>query len=264
MKQKNALKIAMVVLAICFVQNRIFAQENPAIPSKKAFIAELNFNPFGENIISFNQLQLKYRVGNHTALRLGLAFDRTTNHLSDEDYLPSEPRKITGDENLTKFGILPGIEYHFLKNSKVSPYLGLELSFFNRSVKSHYRDYSQEYDNNLGEYRYIPIEVDIEGSTRSITTEYIQSLYGYSYYSRTEYLNRAYTSFGGNLLAGCDFYFMRNMYAGVEIGLGYNFIKQEKVTIDFSNEVDPTIIPSFTTSKFGLYYNSALRLGFWF
>jgi hypothetical protein len=268
MKRKNTFKIVIIALAICSMHNGIFAQENPAIPAKKAFMAELNFTPFGDDVIRFNQLQLKYRINDHLALRLGLAFDHSSNKLTADDYLPSEPRKTTGEESLTKFGILPGIEYHFLKNSKISPYLGVEFFCFNRSVESHYRDY--EY---AGNDTYTPVKTDIDGATRNIQMEYIPSIYSSPYgsyygyddvYSYYIYPERAYTSFGGNLLAGCDFYFMRNMYVGVEVGLGYNYLKNKKVTIDMSNLVDPTIFPSVTTSTFGFYYNSALRLGFWF
>jgi hypothetical protein len=229
---------------------------------------ELNFKPIGENIISFNQLQFKYTISDNLALRLGLAFDQNTIDQSDDDYEPSALRKVTGNEKSTKFGVLPGIEYHFLKNSKISPYLGAEFSFFNRSVNSHYQDFVQEYDNNSGDYRYVPVKIDIDGASRKITTESIVYLPGGNYYyynyTYTEYPERTYTSSGGNLLAGCDFYFMRNVYVGVEAGLGYNYVKTKKVTIKASNEVKPNILPSFTTGKFGFYYNSALRLGFWF
>jgi len=259
-------KIILVVITTVFslLQNTIFAQEIPATPSKNTFMMELNFKPFGENIISFNQLQMKHRVSDNFALRLGLAFDHNTLDLSDDDYDPSEPYKVTGNEKITKFGLLPGFEYHFLKNSKISPYWGIEFSLINQSVKSHYKDFKQEY--NSGNSKYVPVEIDIDGATRKITAEYIQNpIYpGYYYYSYTEYLDRAYSSFGGNLLAGCDFYFMRHVYVGVEVGLGYNHVYNKKVTINTSDEVNPTILPSHTIGKFGFYYNSALRLGFWF
>jgi hypothetical protein len=228
----------------------------------------LNFKPFGENVISFNQLQLKYRLADDWALRLGLSLDNKILDQSDDDYESSEQRKVTGKENATKFGVMPGIEYHFLKNSKISPYVGAELSFSKRTVKSHYRDYTSEsyYDNSTGSYqtRYVPVEIDIDGATRLVTAEYISNPYGYSYYQRTEYLNRACTSYGGNLLLGCDFYFMRNLYIGLEAGLGYNYTQYKKISIEISNQVRPTILPSYTESKLGFYYNSALRLGFWF
>jgi len=265
MKQATFLTIS-AAFAFCSLQHALFAQENLVTPSKNAFMMELNFKPFGENIITFNQLQLKYKVNDGVALRLGLAFDQNKSDLPGDDYEPSYPLKVNGNENVTKFGILPGIEYHFLKNSKISPFLGAEFSFFNQSVKSHYRDFENKWDYPQ-QYQYIPVEVDIDGATRRVVseyTEYIPISSGYYYYSYTEFPERAYSSFGGNLLAGCDFYFMRNLYVGVEAGLGYNYVQTKKVTIDISNEVKPTILPSYTTTRFGFYCNSALRLGFWF
>lgn len=274
MKNKKMI-ISLVVIATvcCLWQNTIYAQEvsatptTSAIPSKNAFMMELNFKPFGENIVSFNQLQAKYRVSENVALRLGLAFDHNKMDLKGDDYDPSEPMKVTSNEKMTKFGFLPGFEFHFLKNSKISPYWGIEFSFFNQSVKSHYKDFKQEYSS--GEYKYVPVEIDIDGANRKITIEYVYIPYPgggyyYSYNSYTEYHERAYSSFGGNLLAGCDFYFMRHLYVGIEVGLGYNHVNYKKVTFDISDEVNPTVFPSYTTGKFGFYYNSALRLGFWF
>jgi hypothetical protein len=267
MKKMKKFRMGITIVAIYFSQN-LMAQETLPIPAKNDFMVELNFKPFGENVISFNQLQLKYKIADNLALRLGLAFDSNVFNLSGDDYHPSQQEKVTGKENLIKFGILPGIEYHFLKNSKISPYVGVGFSLFTQSVKSNYRDYTYEqyYDNTTGSYeiRYIPVDIDIDGATRSITQEYIQTSQGYYAFSRTSYFNRAYTSFGSNLLIGCDFYFMRHLYVGLEIGLGYTYTKNKKVTINLSNQVNPQILPSYTESKFGFYYNSALRLGFWF
>jgi hypothetical protein len=268
MKTINKFGFCIAIFAMCFSQ-KLVAQENVISPVKNDFLVELNFKPFGENVISFNQLQLKYKVSDNVALRLGLAFDNNVRNQSDDDYDSSQQQKVTGKENVTKFGVLPGFEYHFLKNSKISPYVGVELSVFTQSVKSHYRDYEEEgyYDNITGSYqtRYIPIEIDINGATRAVTQDYFQTSQGYYlYYTRLEYLNRAYTSFGSNFLLGCDFYFMRHLYVGLEAGLSYNYTKNKKVTIDSSDQVHPTIMPSSTISKFGFYYNSALRLGFWF
>jgi len=252
---KTKISLAVISSVLCLLQNPIFAQDNPTIPSKNAFMAELNFKPFGENIISFNQLQVKCRVNDQVALRLGLAFDHNKLDLPGDDYHSSEPRKVSGNEKTTKFGFLPGIEFHFLKDSKISPYWGIELSFFTQSVKSHYKDYKAEYIS--GKINYVPVETDIDGATRLID--------GNSYYFvYSDYPKRSFSSFGGNLLLGCDYYFMRNLYVGVEFGLGYNHINNKKVTIDISDQVNPTILPSYTVSKFGFYYNSALRLGFWF
>ncbi len=264
MKQKTTFKTAMAVFTFCFFQITVFAQENPAIPAKNAFMMELNFKPFGEDVISFDHLQIKYKTSDNFAWRLGLAFNRNTMDLPGDDYSPSETHKVTGNEKSTTFGILPGIEYHFMKNSKISPYWGVELSFFNCSVESHYTDFEPRYDHYLERTYYAPVEIDIDGATRKMTSSYRQDSQGYYYYcTTTEYAERAYTSFGGNLLLGCDFYFMRNLYAGIEVGLEYNHVKYKKVTIDTSNQTKH-VIPSYTTTSFDFCYNSALRLGFWF
>ena len=262
------IKMAVAIVTVCFSQHILMAQEKTSIPSKNDLAVELNFKPFGENIISFNQLQFKYRVADNIALRLGLALNSNKLNLKGDDYPDTDPLKYTGSENVTMFGVLPGVEFHFLKNSKISPYIGAELSFTKNSVKSHYRDFNSEsyYNNVTGNYdtRYIPVEIDIKGATRTIEEEYYQTYYGYSYYYTPSYLNRAYTSYGGHLLLGCDYYFMRNLYVGLEAGLGYDYTKYQKVTIGYSNSVTPDIVPSYTDSKLGFYYNSALRLGFWF
>jgi len=262
------IRITIAIFAICFSQHVLMAQDKAPFPSKNNFAVELNFKPFGENVISFNQLQFKCRVSDNVALRLGLALDNNKLSQTEKDYPETEQQKFTGKENFTKVGVLPGIEYHFLKKSKISPYIGAEFSFFKNTVNSHYRDYTYEsnYNYATGRYdtRYIPVEIDIDGATRAIAEQYIQTTYGYTYYTTTSYLNRAYTSYGGHLLLGCDFYFMRNLYVGLEAGLGYDHTKYKKITIDVTEQVNPTIIPSYTESNFGFYYNSAVRLGFWF
>jgi len=259
--------IAIAIFAVCFSQQTLMAQKKCLCPSKNNFAVELNFKPFGENVISFNQLQFKYRVADNVALRLGLALNNNKLKQTDDDYPDTEQQKYTGKENYTKFGVLPGIEYHFLKKSKISPYIGAEISFFKNIVNSHYRDYTYgSYYNPTGNYdtRYIPVEVDIDGATRTISQGYYQTPNGYYSYISTEYTNRAYTSYGGHLLLGCDFYFMPNLYVGLEAGLGYDHTKYKKITVSVDNQANPEIIPSYTETNSGFYYNSALRLGFWF
>jgi len=69
------LGIAAAILMICFSQNTLMAQKKISIPEKNNFAVELNFKSFGENVISFNQLQFKYKITDDVALRPGLAFD---------------------------------------------------------------------------------------------------------------------------------------------------------------------------------------------
>jgi hypothetical protein len=100
------LKTATVIAAFCFSLTGLTAQENPAIPVKNNFAIELDFKPFGENVISFNQLQLKYRLADNWALRLALSLDNKKLNQSGGDYEPSEEQKDTSKENSTKFDLL--------------------------------------------------------------------------------------------------------------------------------------------------------------
>jgi hypothetical protein len=262
---KTPLFIAALAV-FSFISGTAAAQEEKStLPAGNNFMLEFNFKPFGDNIISFNQFQMKYRVTDNFALRLGLAFDKTDVKLNAEDYPESETMKYTSGANTIKYGILPGIEYHFLKNSKVSPYLGFEFSYFNQSAKANYRTFKQEYQN--GKFVYIPVDVKVDGFTgeySSINFEDYPEDGDLARYAAAIYSFRSCTSYGGNLLAGCDFYFMRNMYVGIEAGLSYNSIKYNKITTTRSDAVEPVIVPSTITGKFGFYCNSALRLGFWF
>ena len=104
---KTRVTLVVIVTVCCLWQNMICAQEVSeisSIPPKNAFMMKLNFNPFGENIVSFNQLQVKCQVSENVALRLELAFDHNKLDLKGDDYDPSKPRKINGNEKMTKFG----------------------------------------------------------------------------------------------------------------------------------------------------------------
>lgn len=75
---------------------------------------------------------------------------------------------------------------------------------------------------------------------------------------------RAYHSYGANLIFGTDFYFVKNMYFGFEVGVSYNHNKYEQGTVEQSTTVQKLTIPSYNSSELKLYSNSALRLGVWF
>ena len=85
-------------------------------------------------------------------------------------------------------------------------------------------------------------------------------------FSYTSYTNeRAFNSFGGNLLLGADFFLVKNMYFGFELGLGYEMIKYKQVEYVISSDVRETeTIPSSKSSDFGFFFNNSIRLGIWF
>jgi len=237
-------------------------------PEKKTIMLELNFNPFSPTgVISFENFQTKYWFTNKTVFRLGLQLKNNGNFVTDGDYDPSEQHKATRSENSFLFGIKPGIEFRFLQNSKISPYAGFELQYKNKSTNADYKEYTQSYDYSSGQsvIKYDFVETKVDGALRNYSTSTYSSSNGTYTYSSTSYMGeRAFSSIGGNLLLGSDFYFIKNMYFGFEVGLGYESIKYNQVIVDISNNVKKTTLPSYTSSNIGFYYNSAIRLGVWF
>jgi len=241
-------------------------EPTPNLPGVGNFMVELNFKPFGSgDVISFENLQTKFRITDNISLRLGLKIENQNNSQQHEDFASTEKYPYTASEHSLLFGIKPGIEYHFLKNRKISPYVGCELTYFNKSSDSEYDGYSQSYNGNTGANQYTYQKYTIDGAWRGVgTSTYVSNgtTYNYNYITYTN--QRAYKSVGGNLLFGSDFYFIKNLYFGFEIGLGYNNIKYEQIKIEDSNTVEKTTYPSYNSSNLNFYYNNSIRLGIWF
>lgn len=223
------------------------------IPAQGTMMFEVNLKPFsGDEVISINQFQAKYRLSEQTALRLGVFIDNQTQKQSKEDYDVKEKQPFTTDEKSFVWGILPGIEYHFLKNSKISPYCGVELRYFKQNSSSVYEKYEYQYiGSSSSNYQYI--KYDVDGG-------WISSLSG----NNISLGQRAFHSYGANLLLGTDFYFIKNMYFGFEVGLSYQQIKFEKASISITNQIEKVTTPSYRSSVLNFYSNSAIRLGVWF
>ena len=239
-----------------------------SFPAGKTKMLELNFNPFSSTgVISFENLQTKYWLNKKTVLRLGIQMSKKGTSLTDDDYDSAEKHKTNASEKTFLYGIKPGIEFRLLQNSKVSPYVGFEMQYKNRSTSADYKEYNESYDYSSGQavLKYEFVETKVDGGLRDITSSTINTTNGSYYYSAVSYDNeRAFSSLGGNLLLGSDFYFVRNMYFGFEVGLGYESIKYKQVNVDISTDVNKMTIPSYSTNNLGFYYNSAIRLGVWF
>jgi len=250
-------------------------------PTAKNFMVEINFNPFGhDGVFSFENLQTKYWVNNKTALRLGLQLDNKNNSTTEDDYKSEESSKPTISEKSFLLGFKPGIEFRILPNSRISPYWGVEFSYINKSSSSKYIEYEKKYDSGFKDYVYNKIETNLDGAWRKIDLvelSYSDPYYGstgYRMYQTTNYTSeRAFSSYGLNLLLGTDVFVYKNLYMGFEIGIGYKMLKYKQIKLDINDpsETDPTVIkenkstyPSSKTSDFSFYYNNSIRLGIYF
>jgi len=252
------------LVVLCFIfPAMVYSQTevNKKLPAAKAVMFELNFNPMGgTGVFSFDNMQGKYWLNNSTVLRLGLGFTSKSNGVADSDYDSKEQYKPNVNEKTSMFTFKPGIELRLLKNSIVSPYVGLELMYKNKSTNADYKEYTQSTDYNTQKTIYTFVETKIDGSWRS----YVTSNGTYPYTTISYSNERAFSTFGTNLLLGSDFYFVKNMYFGFEVGLGYQSTLYDKIVVDVSTNVNKTTSPSYSTSNVAFYYNSAIRLGVWF
>ena len=262
MKIKSALILGLLFYAVTSYSQ---SDSSSRFPHSKTFMLEINFNPFGTNgVFSFDNLQTKYWINDKTALRLGFQFDYKNNSKTDDDYNSSEEYKPTFSEKSLLFGFKPGIEFRILENSKISPYWGVEFSFINKSSKSEYVDYYRVYDYSNSSYSYEKLETNVEGAWRD-TEDY------YEYLSFNN--ERAYHAFGANVLLGADYFFVKNIYLGFEIGLGYEMLKYKQAEAKFDGlasytgmgiPIDNVFYPSSKSTDFGFYYNNSIRLGIYF
>ena len=138
----------------------------------------------------------------------------------------------------------------------------------------------KNYDYDIKDYVYNKIETNLDGAWRRV--ELVEMSYndpfggsGYRMYQKTNYTSeRAFSSYGLNLLLGTDVFIYKNLYMGFELGIGYEMIKYKQIQLEIkdSGETDPESIkdnistyPSSKTSDVGFYYNNSIRLGvcFW-
>ncbi|TAJ11115.1 hypothetical protein DMA11_18155 [Marinilabiliaceae bacterium JC017] len=228
-------------------------------------MVELNFNPFGEeSVFSFDHMQTKYWLDNKTALRLGIEMDYNKNERDRDDYSSEDDEKKLCKEKSFLWGIRPGIEFHILENSKVSPYWGMELMYRKKSSSAEYKFLSGNDYGNYADERKVTLS-NAWNATRTI--QYVDDYGDVQSKVYNDLSERAFYSLGANVLLGADFYYVKNMYFGFELGLGYEMINYEKISVETDSgwtSEEETVDPAYDSRKFGFFCNNSIRLGIWF
>jgi len=244
----------------------IIAQEKVDLnPTAKNFSVEVDFTPFNQTTpISINSFKGKYFIDNKTALRIGFNFDNGNNSFEEPASTNSDsPLYDKTSEKYTVFGISPGFEIHFLESTRVSPYFGFQINYENKISKATYEEYERgEYNGN--DYDYTLNKTEYKNSWRTISTYTQNTNWGTQTYTSQGIGERGYSSLGANLILGADFYIVKHLYLGLELGFGYNSVRYKEIEIDSESAQDVVKYPESKTSEFGLNVNNAIRLGFWF
>ena len=177
---------------------------------------EVNFSPLSANPIGIDGIRFRMFNSESSAIRVGFSVSggKVTEVMSQA--VPSEidakvtiPELYSTDKSFG-FSLRPGYEKHFAGTDRLSPYVGAELIFAMTS-----KTYTEEYHTgnsaaNIGD----PANHSTWTAERKDGT----------------------TTFGLNAVAGADFYFADNFYLGVELGLGFQNVKQKDVEISVSDE----------------------------
>ncbi len=207
-------------------------------------------------------LTAKYWLSDRFVLRLGADYGWRSNGVPEPVYEDESFNNLLYSEKMSVFALRPGVEYRFLKGTRVSPYAGVEFSYRKKSSRSWYESYTQ-YQGTVLTYNHLAVQ----GAwvTGGSTLEGLSAQEGYS--------QRAFTSLGGNLLLGADFHAWKRLYFGLEARLGFEQMDYERVswarTVHDSIEhttvaTSGTSLPAGKAKDLSFFGGGAIRAGFWF
>jgi len=204
-------------------------------PEKGSFCVEVQFRPLGDIIIqsepngpgSAGGISAKCFVSKKSELRIDLLFGFS----SDKEKNPV-PEGKTGKEEVEKntataFGLNLGLNYHFNGTERISPYIGFLLGFGVGNEKV-----------NINNWKFVSGDYHSSHKERFLGMQIM-------------------------VATGFNWYIVKGLYIGAEVGLGLGF---EKMTKKSEGEETPTITENPTGSNFGISFfaTPAIRLGWKF
>jgi len=194
------MKKIIIIFASIFVSFANFAQGS--------FGIEVNVDPFetgaNQSILPTNGLKLRYFLIERLAVR-GI-FNFSINSTTDYEYkYMREWVEYEGKGIVTNFGVVPGIEYHFVKFEKGAVYAGVECGLAIQNAS--YKETNDDDDSNF-------MIVITEGDNNE---------------------NRSNTILNIGIFTGVDYYLTKNLYVGAELGLRYNSTKDKDVVIEITD-----------------------------
>lgn len=261
MKKTLLLLSSIAVLSSASAQEAVFKQE------AKNKNLELQFSPLGGTPLSIGGLKFRYFTSEKSAIRVNLFVGSSSktditqqDSASTTSGVPSL-NELKDKKSSLEFSIRPGFEKHFAGTDRLSPYMGVELAFGMKTSS----------ETNESEAAYV-----IGNTTPTTNTVYTKTTKG----------KDGYISFGGNLLAGFDWYFSKKVYMGAELGFGVAFKTMSTISVTDENAaafnqnqidnanalgVDPPAVykdpndrKQGSTMNFGPTVNGQIRLGFLF
>ncbi len=224
------MKKIMIFVGALTLSGSMFAQkatkENPF-----SLEGQMSFNT---STLSFNapSLRMRYFLADDLAARLSL----TINNSSTKDYYYESANNAGGEgteiNKISMTTISLGAEKHFAGTDKLSPYVGADLLFGMGNTTAKWDKF------------------DGVGYNANVTAN----------------VKNPSSMIGLNLVAGTDYYFAENFYAGLELGLGLQSVnnKAGESSVTVSGTTTTTLTEPSKSSAFGNNFIGNIRLGWRF
>lgn len=225
--KKTFLTIVAVIAASSIYAQQVSqnTEETSFKPLNNNWATELNINPFKNDVSANNSLnQIKFRkfISERTALRLGFGANRISSDIENSNPYGTNPTIYREEKSSTTLGVNIGFEKHFSGTKRLSPYIGVDLAFSDKSSK-------QEINRGAN-------KTTVKGGWASFTYATIPN----PNYNGTngQYITQAipkveeaaYTRYGMNLISGFDYYISKHFFLGAEFNIGFNQTNYKDLT----------------------------------
>jgi outer membrane protein W len=209
--------------------------QKPTEGNPSSLEVQMNLAGEGSTVVS-PALKYRYFLSENLAIRFGLGYNSTKDTENVTENGDGTGGTGTREVKTSNFNVAPGIEYHFAGTDRLSPYLGLAISFGSGKTTETWDNYADFGDGG--------------GYAEGVTAE----------------VNNPVGVFGFALLAGMDFYVAENLFLGGEFGWASTTTTQKEgdftVTVDGDSSTGTTPEQKSSSSGFGAV--AGLRLGWRF
>ena len=205
-------------------------------------------------------LRGKYYLTSNIALRAAFLYSYASNNFEEQGDFTHEGNDTvvwnTYSMNYHKFHLQGGIEVRLQIQDRLSPYLGVDFGFERKSseydAKEHKKSMEEQVlylESTSVENAWLIKKLDIKQKPIPMIITTIEE--------------RAYNSLTINLFLGLDFYLVKHLYAGFELG----FLLEHRSYLDgiiWQNGEVQTEYSSIHDIESGFNLRNLLRIGFWF
>lgn len=174
---------------------------------------ELNVNPFQGSLSlnnAINQIKFRYFASDGLALRLAFTATSVSNEVQRTLPYGQNPFQFEQVRKSTTAGVNLGVEKHFRGTRRLSPYVGAEVVFANKSSSD---------------------DIKTESSSTKIKGAWQNVFVSPGGPVGTEYTERGYTRYGFNAISGFDFYMARHFYLGYEFTFSLASTKYKDIDV---------------------------------